>query len=278
MFRLGDISLKCQSIFVPVFLSFGPEQLSTALTRLGVESGDTLMVHASLKPYNGFKGKPADIVQVLKDIVTRDGILAMPSQTYRDSSKAFLSRKTPMDVRRTASQMGLLSEIFRRGKDVRRSLNPTHPVLAWGRASDWFIADHDKSPWSFGPDSPYGKLLEAHGKVLCIDTPFDVITYTHFLEDRIKDQLLFSLYEDAPELGTVVGEDGIRRDIPVYVISEVARKMRREERLIKVLKKDELLHSSRIGNMRLLMIECAQVTECVERMMARGEGFFENPE
>jgi aminoglycoside 3-N-acetyltransferase len=186
MMRFSNLKHRVQAFVVPRFLSYGPEDLLRMLQKMDIKAGDAVMVHASLFALNGFTGRPRDMLDVLKTAVTSDGLLIMPSMTYSDSSKSFLQQGKPMDVRRSPSQMGLLSEVFRRHKDVKRSINPTHPLLAWGHRSDWFVADHQNCQYSFGIASPFSKLLELNGKILCLDVGYESITFTHFVEDRCR--------------------------------------------------------------------------------------------
>jgi aminoglycoside 3-N-acetyltransferase len=259
-------------------LSYEAAALVRALRRGGLRPGDTLMVHASWRPDNGFRGSPADFVAALKEVVGPDGLLAMTSMTYHNEGSAeFLRRDRPMDVRRSPSRMGLLTEVFRRDPEVRRSLSPTHPVLAWGRDADAFVAGHEDTPRPFGPDSPFGRLLERNGKVLCIDAPFATVTFTHFLEDRIRDSLAVPLYEPEPMDGIVVDAEGRRRTVPTLVLSAAANALRREERLVRRLDEAGVLRRGRVGNTRLLIMDCRAMTDCADRMVAAGDSFFDKP-
>ncbi len=259
-------------------LGYDAAALGRALRRLGLRPGDTLMVHASWRPDNGFRGSPADFVAALKQAVGPDGLLAMTSMTYHNQSSAeFLRRGKPMDVCRSPSRMGLLTEVFRRDPEVRRSLSPTHPVLAWGRDADAFVAGHDATPCPFGPDSPFGRLLARDGRILCIDAPFASVTFTHFLEDRIRDTLAVPLYEPEPLDGTVIDAEGRRRTVPTLVLSAAANALRREERLVRRLDDAGVLRRTRVGNTRLLFMDCRAVTEAADRMVAAGESFFDTP-
>jgi len=270
------LKTKLKPLIIRYFFSYDARQFRTAVQRLGVEVGDALMVHASWLPYSGFQGRPVEMIQALKDAVGPNGLLIMPSLTYHNkSSKDFLAERIPMDVRRSPSQMGLLTEVFRRNREVRRSLSPTHPLLAWGARADWFVADHEQAPEPFGGGTPFAKLLELNGKILAIDAPFSSITFTHFLEDRIAPVLPFALYEPTPMAGIVVDYEGRRREIPVRVLSDTANRLRREERLVAALEKARVLRRARLGNTRLLLVECQTMTQCVDRMLASGESFFD---
>ncbi len=260
------------------FFSYGPNRLRAVLGCLGVMQGDALMIHASWLPYSGFRGRPLDMIQALKDTVGPTGLLAMSSLTYHnESSKSFLARGIPMDVRRSPSRMGLLTEVFRRNKEVHRSLSPTHPILAWGEKADWLVADHERALEPFGKGTPFAKLLELDGKILTIDAPFSTITFTHFLEDRIAPLLPFPLYEPEPMTGVVIDYEGRRRALLVRVLSDMANSRRREERLLAALDREHILRRARLGNTKLLLLGCRAMTECVDRMLVSGVSFFDTP-
>ncbi len=275
---LKHLKTKFKPFIIHKFFSYDPDRLRAMLDRLGVVPGDALMVHASWLPHNGFQGRPVDMIRCLQAAVGEEGLLVMPSLTYQnESSRDFLARGVAVDIRRSPSQMGLLTEVFRRGKAVRRSLNPTHPLLAWGARADWFLAGHEEALEPCGCQSPFARLLELNGKILTIDAPFSTITFTHFVEDRIAPRLPFPLYETEPLVGSVIDYEGRRREIPARVISDTANRLRREPHLIAALEQEKILRRARVGNTRLLLVGCQAMTECVDRMMARGESFFDNP-
>lgn len=182
-----------------------------------------------------------------------------------------------MDVRRSPSRMGLLSEVFRRGKGVRRSLSPTHPVLAWGARAEEFLAGHERCLVPFGVGSPFDKLLRWNGKILTLDAPFSTVTFTHFLEDRISGKLPFSFYDPEPLTGIVIDYEGGRLEVPVRVIGEQANRLRREERLVEILERERIIRRMRVGNARLMLIEVGAMTNCFDRWVDQGNNLFDPP-
>ena len=271
-----SLKRRLKTLVVHSLLSYDGAGLVRALADLGIRRGDVLMVHATWNPNNGFRGNPAELVAALQDAVGREGVLAMTTMTYvNETSADFLARGKPMDVRRSASRMGLLTEVFRRSPDVRRSFSPTHPVCAWGDRADEFLAGHETTPFSFGPDSPYGKLVAWRGKLLGIDTGFDTFTFTHHLEHRIRDSLPFPFYDAAPRPGVTIDETGKRHSVPTMVISQQANAARREPRLVARLERQGFLQRKRIGNTRLLFLDCRAAVASVDGMIAEGENFFE---
>jgi aminoglycoside 3-N-acetyltransferase len=271
-----SLKRRLKSLIVRTLFSYDGAALVRALRDLGVGRGDLLMVHATWNPNNGFRGGPAELIAALKEAVGWEGVLAMTTMTYvGETSAEFLARGKPMDVRRSASRMGLLTEVFRRGPDVRRSLSPTHPVCAWGGRAEEFLAWHETTPFSFGPDSPYGRLAAWGGKLLGFDAGFDSFTFTHHLEHRVRDTLPFPFYESAPRPGVSIDRDGNRRSVPTMVISQQANRARREPRLVARLERDGVLKRKRIGNTRLLFLDCKSAVASVEAMIADGDHFFE---
>lgn len=269
---------KLKSFIVNHFMSYDESLFCKKLIELGVQSGDTLMVHSSWNNLNGFKGRPLDIINGLKHVIGPAGLIVMPALTYQnESSHEFLSRKQPMNVKCSPSMMGLVSEVFRRGKEVHRSLSPTHPLTAWGNTSSDFVAGHDSCLFPFGSSSPFEKLLKAKGKILTIDAPFSTITFTHFLEDRIAGYLPFALYDEEVMIGSVIDYDGVLREVPVKVLNAHANSFRREERLIELLDKEGLIRRKKIGNTQLMLIDCLSMANCVDEMYRSGKSFFESP-
>lgn len=275
---MQTITKSAKNLIIRHFLSYDSAFLVRALRKSGISEGDALMVHSSWSPSNGFLGKPADMIAALKELVGTEGLLSMTSMTYQnETTLEFLAKNVPVKIGRSASKMGLLTEVFRRGQGVIRSLNPAHPVLAWGERAGWFVDGHDQAEYSFGRGSPFDKLLGIKGKLLCIDAPFSTITFTHYLEDRISHALPFNLYETEPMLGIIIDSDGVEHEVPTRVLSETANSLRREDRLIQALDAERLIQRFRIGNTRFLLIECEAMTQCVDRMFSEGRSFFDSP-
>lgn len=265
-----------KSWLVRHFMSYDGTDLNKALRAAGIRQGDTLMVHSSWLAMNGFRGKPADMVAALKQLVGPDGLLVMTSMPYHNmSSEQWLARGKPLDLKRSPSMMGMLSEVFRRSEGVLRSASPTHPLLAWGRDAHAFIQGHELTPFAFGPASPFAKLLYRNALILCVDAPFSSITFTHFVEDRLAHTLAVPLYSPVLHTGIVVGPDGERHMSEVRVLSSEANALRRDALLEDWLVEQGVLGRLRVGNTRLLVLRAGDMTAATERLVASGRHFFE---
>lgn len=261
---------------VRTLLSYDGDALLRTVRRAGLKPGDTLMVHSSWLAMNGFRGKPADMVAALKRAVGPDGLLVMTSMPYHNmSSEQWLARGKALDLKRSPSMMGMLSEVFRRSEGVLRSASPTHPLLAWGRDAQGFIQGHELTPFAFGPASPFAKLLYRDALILCVDAPFSSITFTHFIEDRLAHTLAVPLYSPVLHSGTVIDPDGARHARDVRVLSSEANALRRDAVLEDWLVEQGVLNRLRVGNTRLLALRAADMTAATERLVASGRHFFD---
>lgn len=272
------LKFRIKALAARTLWAYGPEDLVKKLQDCGVGTGSALMVHSAWLPYNGFCGKPADVVRALKSAVGPEGLLVMLSMPYHNmSSAAWLAQGKPMDVRRSPSMMGLISEAFRRSEGVVRSLSATHPLLAWGNKAAEFIAGHPHTDRPFGPDSPFQRLLERDAVILGFDVAFSTFTFTHFVEDQLAATLPVPLYEPAPVRGMVVDLHGNTSEQWLRVLAADANTLRREHRLVEKLEQDHVLHHGRIGHTALIWIGARDLLAGARRLVAEGVHFFDSP-
>lgn len=277
--KLKDLKQELKRIAARTFWAYGSDELVKRLRQCGVVPGTTLMFHSSWNPFGGFQGKPADVVRALKQAVGPEGLLVMPSMPYHNMSSAqWLAKGKAMNVSRTPSMMGLISEVFRRSEGVRRSLSPTHPLIAWGRDADAFVGGHERALKPFGAESPFARLLERNALILGFDATFSSFTFTHFVEDQVCSTIPVPLYEPEPMQGNVIDYEGNARTIDAMVLSARANALRREHRLQTALENGGVLKASRIGNTRLVYIRAADLSDGALSMVAKGEHFFDFPE
>ena len=261
--------------FVCTFLSYGSDELAKALLRLGVQKGDTILLHSAFETSSGFTGSPEDVIDVFLDAVGTGGNLLMVSLAYLSSSYDYLKNLKCFDVRKTISRMGLISESFRRRKDVLRSLHPTHPVLACGPQAEWIVRNHEQCLAPCGAGTPFEKLALLNGKVFFFDTPFASFTFFHYLEDLVKDKLPFPLYCAEPFAVEVVDHEGRRSVVKTLVFSPSAIQRRRFGILETEFWNKGLIKTARIGNSKILSIEVQSAIACALKMFDRGRYFYD---
>jgi len=243
---------------------------AVALTRKlraeGIIAGDTVMVHASWKNDNGFSGSAKDFIDALKILLGNDGLLIMMSMPYQNqSTRDYLAQGKVFNVNRTPSMMGLLSEVFRRGQGVVRSLNAAHPILAWGRDAEDFIAGHHLSQCSFGADSPFARLAQRDAKLLLIDVPFNTITYNHYLEAELAARFPVPLFEPIPMRCQMLDSSGQSVSMNTQVLSEPSAPYRIDNILQQAVQKAGKLQQFKLGNTRFMQVKVTDLYHSAEK-------------
>jgi aminoglycoside N3'-acetyltransferase len=136
----------------------------------------------------------------------------MPAFPMNGRSQDHLDSGAVFDVRRTPSQAGLLTEIFRRTPGAVRSLHPTHSVTARGPAAEHITRDHERSATPFDEHSPFQRMLDAEADILCIGT-FAAMTFHHLADHLIQDRLPYPIYSGRPTAARIVDRDRSAREI-----------------------------------------------------------------
>jgi len=171
---------------------FSKERFGEFLTRIGVRSGDVLMVHSSFNQFEGFHGTVVDVIDVLQRAVGPQGTLMMPTMPFGGLAVDHARTGSVFDMRRTPSRMGIITEAFRRSAGVWRSVHPTHPVAAWGLKADSMIAGHHRAASPCGADTPWSRLSDECGKILFLGTTVSTMTFFHTFDERLEDQMPLS--------------------------------------------------------------------------------------
>ena len=267
--------IEARRIVAKALFSYDARKLKAGLRALGVEAGDTVLLHSSFEEHHGFRGTIQEVTDVFIDAVAPGGNLLMVSLPYRSSSLAYLSKLKRFDVRKTPSMMGMVSELFRRRAGVLRSLSPSHPMLALGPKAAWFVADHQLCQRPCGPGSPFEKLLLSDAKAVFYNTSFEAYTFFHYLEHLVSTQMPFSLYTDTPFQAQVVDQYGEAATVPTYAFAPDAMRRRRFDVLEKELRRRHAIKELRIGNGSMQIVRIRETVECVEDMSRRGVYFYD---
>jgi len=273
--RLKAFYSARKRLFVARFLSYGSVELESLLRVIGVKSGDTVMLHSAFGALSGFRGSPKELTDVFLRTVGTNGNLLMVSLPYSSSTYEYLQKPQTFDVRKTPSHMGIISESFRRRRDVLRSFHPTHPVLAFGPKAEWLVANHDKCLYPCGPGSPFEKFSQLSGKVVFFNVPFPTMTLFHYLEHLVERTLPFPLYLNETFDVPSVDEAGKMAVIRTRVFSPEAVRRRRPLTLMKEMDKQHLVRRKRLGNSRLICVAAKDAIASTEQMAREGKLFYD---
>ena len=151
------------------------EKLVEGFRDLGVEQGDTLLVHSSYKSFGEVQGGPQTVVRALEAALGPEGTLIMPTFNF-DFNKGM-----PWDVRTTPSKMGVLTEFVRKDPRAKRVFHPFYSFAILGKHAE--MLGHLRYKSAYERDSVFGKLRDLDGKIMVIGLSYnDSMTFFHHIE------------------------------------------------------------------------------------------------
>lgn len=169
-------------------------QLAADLQTLGVATGQTLMLHVSVKALGWMLGGPRVVLETLLDLITPGGTLMMLASwegapyrmeqwteaqqaACRVECPAFDPATSPADHR----EMSILTEYLRTWPGACRSQHPLASFVAVGAQAQWLMAEQALH-YPHGPESPLARLCAVGGKVVLLGAAFSNLTLLHHAE------------------------------------------------------------------------------------------------
>jgi aminoglycoside N3'-acetyltransferase len=168
------------------------------LRALGVQPGELIMLHASLRGLGlarsqGVQNGADQLLDALDEAVGPEGTLLMVLGTeYEHDSVSFrpveeraalLKGTAPFDFMNAPvlPEVGYVAEAFRQRPGTLVSANPSGRFGARGRKAEALLRDQ---PWNdyYGPGSPLERLCQWGGCILRLSANPDTVTALHYAE------------------------------------------------------------------------------------------------
>jgi aminoglycoside 3-N-acetyltransferase len=189
------------------------QQLLEYLQGIGVEKGTLVMVHTGIggleltgiapPSLGGLLTNAKLLLDGLLDLVGPEGTLVMPTHAlYQTSSLDNINAPNAViiyDPRKSPCYVGLVNELFRRRKGVKRSLFPYNMLAASGRLADELLKDNlnERRPSPHGVDSGYFRFCQKNGLIVSIGVPLRrCMTIGHVVEETRPNWPVNSFFED----------------------------------------------------------------------------------
>lgn len=173
--------------------TFSAQDLRAHLEQRIGQDFQVLMVHSSvnhMKPM--FTDGPLDLVRMLVDFCGPTRTLAMPAFYFGEpglgGAYATFQRKPRFDLRRTPSQMGLATELFRRMPGVLQSRHPVYRISALGPLAEDLTKGHEHASSPAGKGSPFETMARLDTCIIGIGKPVQVLTQAHHTEEIMGDE------------------------------------------------------------------------------------------
>lgn len=173
--------------------------IRVALERLGIAAGDIVLVHSSLKSLGTVEGGVAAVIQGFENLLGKEGTLVMPTLCQVDFKNSYQTwyMDKPSDV-------GYLTEFFRKQPYVYRSNHATHSVAARGKYAYTLTCEHGAygphmcpfGEYAFADSSPWLKMREMGAKIVFIGVTSMYNTMKHAVEAQYVESLLEQVKDD----------------------------------------------------------------------------------
>ena len=231
---------------------------------------EILMVHSAydrLLPM--YSGNPVELVNELMAYCGSQRTLAMPAFVlggrYYDPIDYYKSHS--FDVRRTISEMGLLTEVFRRKPGVKRSLHPTHSVCALGPLAEAMTATHHLGTTRAGKLTPFEFMAQKRTVVVGLGVEyFRCLTQAKGVEDLLGDDFPIACEKKSVPVRMI---DASQREVPYQLTVREFSQPVRAIVLRSLLSKDELAEW-RFHGVSLWMTFAHRVTGCLLQAASKG--------
>jgi aminoglycoside 3-N-acetyltransferase len=223
---------------------------------LGLQTGDSLIVHSSYRSLGDVEGGPATVIQALLNCIGPQGNLMLPTFNYA------VPRPDPyFDPAETPGATGVITEVGRKWPGAVRSVHPTHSVAVIGpKATEW-TQDHLKVR-AAGIGSPIDLLAKHGGKVLLLGVGQIANTTIHIAEE----------YAGVPKAPWVFGLPILNIKLPsgkiithqVDTSSSCSSAFGGAEY---PLRQKDLIRDLRLGSCKMQMMKGSDVIEQVSRII-----------
>lgn len=187
------------------------DSMASDLRDLGLEAGETVLVHGSLSALGWVCGGASAVVDALQRVVGTEGTVVMPTHSPGNMNPADMGhppvpeawydtireQMPPYRPEVTPTQgMGAIAGSFRNYPGVIRSDHPQHSFAAWGAEAEYVTEDHSLE-YSLGENSPLARVYDLGGDVLFLGTGHATNTSLHLAEYRADLELGTASQESA---------------------------------------------------------------------------------
>lgn len=235
-----------------------------------MELGSDVMIHSSLPDIGNIKLK--DITDNLKEHVLDNGFTVLcPALPVKGSSLEFLMSLKEFDVRSAPNAMGTISCYYGRQKGAKRSLSPTHSVIASGDKAEHYTKEHHLSETPFTEKSPYYKLIINMGKIIMFGASLKNLTFNHVIEDMIGEETFpVRVYDSRRFEIDLINEDGVRSKGAFRTHSHKSGRMRDSVELMEIVRRLPSTKVFPLGCGEVLVLDAKDVCICLLTQLKKG--------
>jgi len=240
------------------------ESIAEDLRRIGIEPGDVVFFHSSLKSLGQVEGGAEAVVDAFLDAVGPEGLVIVPTLTFTFAHGELA--KYAFDPKETPSRVGKITDTLWRRPNAFRSAHPTHSIAAIGRRAEELVQGHDKTS-TFGKDGPYRRYVAWGAKIMFLGVNMTCNTTLHAIEDWLD--LPYMQTEEA----VVKGPDGRPKVVKVYKSPSGDRDFYQQgSKVERLLEKTGMIRRGKVGEADTMWLPSQEMVQAVV------EGIYEHPD
>ncbi|MGN1059995.1 MAG: AAC(3) family N-acetyltransferase, partial [Clostridia bacterium] len=172
------------------------KDITGSVCALGIQKGDIVLVHSSFKSMGEVEGGAETVICGFLDAIGIEGTLVLPTFCQKNFEKAYETWHLDKE-----SDVGYLTNYFRKRPGSMRSDQATHSVAACGQYAQELTKTHGHTHKRFGnmgntpfsADSPWEKMYKMGAKVVLLGVSAMKTTFRHYAEYVYIEECLNSI-------------------------------------------------------------------------------------
>ena len=289
--RLGDDRIKplrdlymagrrrMYPVMQRVYGTFDADALAEHLEQTVGRDFDILMVHSSVNNmYPAFTGSAFELLQMLKEYCGPERTLAMPTFYFGERGiggpRDVFAANPRFDVRRTPSQMGLLTELFRRSRGVLHSRHPVYRISASGPLADALVRGHESAGTPAGAGTPFDFMARHDTLILGLGKNIEVLTQVRHVEYILGEEFPVPAEPMQAPLPMTLVDGG---EEIAFDLSARTPAWRRDLSRLRRIMSRERLREWRFHNVPMFATRAADVTNDLTEAARRGVTLYRRP-
>lgn len=169
------------------------QDMVNALTKLGIERGDCVLVHSSFKSLGQTENGADTVIKGLQAAVGEEGTVVFPTLCQKDWEHVYENWNLDAE-----SDVGYLTNYFRKLPGAHRSNQASHSVAAIGHDAIYLTKTHGETGCRYGifgdtpfsADSPWEKMYHMDAKVIFVGVGIRKCTFRHYAEYCFMEEYL----------------------------------------------------------------------------------------
>lgn len=244
-----------------------------ALAQLRFDSD--VILHSSISNIGKFELPVQEIAALLAQTIdiSRHTLL-VPALPFNSSMREHLDKAEVFDVRSARNAMGAIPNILMAYPGAKRSIHPTHSVVALGPEAWFYVDSHEADATPFGPNSPFFKLTKRRGKILMFGVGLNSVTNFHVYEDLLGPALPFEVYLDRKYVTKCVGRDGAEIIVESPCHNPQLSSRRECERARSYLQSSGAISTIPFGESEISLIDAHLFTVTLLEMLLAGKSIY----